>query len=129
MMDIEFFDDSSAMPRAREDVRFNQLALYLHPSGSRRVAVGFDITPFRERPSVEVEVRNTRGEWAGSLTVIETLDANFHLTLHLRDREPTTIYHLKATLYYGSSQEGKMVVDTKFAEIDLTQPGSEIRVT
>ena len=129
MMNIEFFDDSSALPKAREDVRFNQLALYLHPSGLRRVAVGFDITPFRERPSIEIEVRNARGEWAGSLTVIETLDANFHLTLHLRDREPTTHYQLKAILYYGSSQEDKLVVDTKFTEIDTTQPGIEIRVT
>lgn len=127
---VNFFDDPSEAPRRREDVRFQQLALYAHPDGSRRVAVGFDITPFIERPSIEVTVRNANGEPAASLTVIQTLESNFHLTLHLRDKEATDTYTVTATLYYNNEPEdsGRMDVHTKSATIDVTQPGAEVRV-
>lgn len=129
MIDINFFEDPSKAPRAREDVRFNQLALYVHPDGGRRVAVGFDITPFIERPSIDVRVTNARGESAADLTVIQTLEANFHLTLHLRDKEPTDEYTFSASLYYGGApDEERMEVDTQSATIDVTKPGSEFRV-
>lgn len=122
MMDINFFDDPLQGPRAREDVRFNQLGLYVHPDG-RRIAVGFDITPFRERPSIEVQLFNLLGEPAGSLTVIETLESNFHLTMHLRDRSPTSEYTVRATLYYATPEEGRMDVHTLSGTVDVTEAG------
>lgn len=125
MMNINFFDDPMQGPRAREDVRFNRLGLYVHPEGGRRIAVGFDITPFRERPSIEVIAVNARGERAGTLTVIETLDTNFHLTMHLRDREPTDVYTVAATLYYAMPETGRMDVHTLQATVDVTAPGVE----
>ncbi len=98
MIEVNFFEDPSKAPRSRDDVRFNQLGVYIH-EGGRRIAVGFDITPFIERPSIEVTVKNILGNPAGNLTVVETLDSNFSLTLHLRDREPTDVYEVSATLY------------------------------
>jgi hypothetical protein len=83
-MDIQFFDNPLETPKSREDVRLKELGLYVYEDG-RRVAVGFNLTPFIERPSIEVRVLNARGEKAGWLNVIETLDANFSLTMHLRD--------------------------------------------
>ena len=65
-MDIKFFDDPFEGPKPREEVRIKQLGLYMHEDG-RRVAVGFDITPFLERPSIQVTFTNERGEEAGSL--------------------------------------------------------------
>lgn len=124
-MMIQFFDDSSRAPRSREDVRLQQLAVYVHPDGSRRLAVGFDITPFLERPSIDLRAVNARGEPAGSLTIIETNETNFHLTLHLRDREPTALYRLTATLYYAEPETGRRIVDTRTTEIDVTRPGSQ----
>lgn len=122
MMNINFFDDPLEGPRAREDVRFNQLGLYVHPDG-RRIAVGFDITPFRERPSIEVQLFNLLGEPAGSLTVIETLESNFHLTMHLRDRNPTSEYTVRATLYYATPEEGRTDVHTLTGTVDVSEAG------
>ena len=129
MININFFDDPLEGPRAREDVRLNRLGLYVHPDGGRRIAVGFDITPFRERPSIEVVARNARGEPAGTLTVIESLDTNFHLTMHLRDRQPTDQYTITATIYYATPETGRMDVHTLQTTIDVSAPGVEVFAT
>lgn len=121
---IQFFDSSFAMPKAREDVKFNQLGLFVYED-KRRVAVGFDITRFLEGPSIEVTITNDNGEPAGSLTVIETASANFSLTMHLRDKNPTDIYHVKATLYYGKPDSERMDVYTHEATIDVSKPGEQ----
>jgi hypothetical protein len=125
-MQIQFFDDPSNAPRSREDVRLNQLAVWVHPDGSRRLAVGFDITPFLEKPSIEVQATNEQGEPAGNLTIIETNESNFHLTLHLRDRNPTDLYTISATLYYALPEKGKTAVDSRTVQADMRLPGSQV---
>jgi hypothetical protein len=123
-MQINFFDDLGEAPKAREDVRLKQLGLYVYPDG-RRVAVGFDLTPFRERPSIEVRVVNERGEAAGWLNVIETLEANFSLTMHLRDKEPTERYEVTAVVYYATPETERMDVHSLTRTFDATRPGDQ----
>ena len=121
---IQFFDSSFEMPKAREDVKFNQIGLFVYED-RRRVAVGFDITRFLEGPSIEVNITNDNGEPAGSLTVIETSDANFSLTMHLRDENPTEIYHVRATLYYMTPENERMNVFTHEGSFDVSKPGEQ----
>ena len=123
-MQINFFDDLREAPKGREDVRLKQLGLYVYPDG-RRVAVGFDLTPFRERPSIEVRVVNERGEAAGWLNVIETLEANFSLTMHLRDKEPTDRYEVTAVVYYATPETERMDVHSLTRTFDATRPGDQ----
>ncbi|HFC12822.1 MAG TPA: hypothetical protein ENJ56_08250 [Anaerolineae bacterium] len=128
MIDVNFFDDPLKAPRSREDVRFKQLGIYVH-EGNRRIAVGFDITPFIERPSIEVTVRNVLGEPAGNLTVIETLDSNFNLTMHLRDKVPTDQYEVSATLYYVAPESERVNVHTLTGTIDVSVAGKQFSIT
>lgn len=123
-MRINFFDDPLETPKPREDVRLNQLGLFVYPDG-RRIAVGFDITPFLERPSIEVRVINANGEAAGSLNVIQTLESNFNLTMHLRDKEPTEIYEITAVLYYTPPNEPRMIVHTLTRTFNATITGNQ----
>lgn len=128
MQPINFFDDGIELPKEREDVRLKQLGLFVHEDG-RRIAVGFNLTPFRERPSLDVTLRNDRGEEAGSLTVIEALSPNFNLTMHLRDREPTSIYSVEAIVYYllrDGNKRKRQIVDRKEATIDVSTPGEQV---
>ncbi len=129
MLDINFFDDPTSAPRAREDVRFKQLGFFVHPPDGRRIGIGFDITPFIERPSIEVVAVNARGERAGTLTVVQTLQANFNLTLHLRDKEPTAAYTIMATLYYSSPENGRMDVHQLTGALDVTAPPRQFTVS
>jgi hypothetical protein len=121
---IQFFDSSFAMPKVREDVKFNQVGIFVYDD-QRRVAVGFDITRFLEGPSIEVTITNDNGQPAGMLTVIETSDTNFSLTMHLRDKNPTDLYHLKATLYYAAPDLERMDVYTHEATFDVSKPGEQ----
>lgn len=120
-MRVNFFDES---PRPRDEVRIKNLGLHVYPDG-RRVAVGFDITPFLERPSIEVKVTNANGEVAGSLNVIETLESNFSLTMHLRDKEPTDTYEVSATLYYATPESERVDVHTKTASFNISSSGEK----
>ena len=123
-MDIKFFDDPFEGPKPRDEVRIKQLGLYMYEDG-RRVAVGFDMTPFMERPSLQVTVTNERGEEAGSLDVIETLQTNFSLTVHLRDKEPTETYEVTAVVYYATPETERVNVHTLTRTLDRTKPGEQ----
>lgn len=124
-MDIKFFDDPREQPKPREDVRIKQIGLYLYPD-LRRLAFGLELTPFVERPSIEVHITNGRGDPAGSLHVIETLTPNFSLTIHLRDAETTNPYELTAVLYYSWPDRERIDVDRQTVRFDLTETGERI---
>lgn len=129
MQPINFYDDSDMQGRPREEVRLNQLGLYVYEDG-RRIAVGFNITPFRERPSIEVTATNGRGEVAGSMSIIEAMTPNFNVTMHLRDDDPTDRYEIQAILYYrsedGDAEGERLLVDRKSATVDISQPGEQV---
>lgn len=122
---IQFFDTSFETPKSREEVKFNDVGFFVYED-RRRVAIGFNITRFLEGPSIEVTITNDNGEPAGSLTVIETASANFSLTVHLRDEQPTDIYHVKSVLYYATPDTERMDVYTHQATFDVTKPGEQL---
>lgn len=122
--EIRFFDDPLESPRSREDVRIRRLGLFVYED-RRRVAVGFEITPFLERPSIDVKVTNADDRPAGAMTIVDTLETNFTLTLHLRDEKPTDKYELTATLYYSTPDTERVEVHEKSATFDVTRPGEQ----
>jgi hypothetical protein len=123
-MRINFYDDPSQSHRAPKDVRITEMTVSPYPDG-RRVALKLALTPFRQRPSVDLTVANARGEQAASLTVIETIDPNLSLTVHLRDKEPAGPYEARAELYYVLPEEGRVVVHSQTATFDATPPDSQ----
>lgn len=123
-MELRFYEDPLESPRPREEVRIRRLGLFVYED-RRRVAVGFNLTPFEERPSIEVAVRNANGHPAGSMQIVDAMETNFTLTMHLRDKEPTDSYTLQATLYYATPEQERMDVHTQTAEFDVSQPGTQ----
>lgn len=124
-MDIKFFDDPLEEPKPREDVRIRQIGLYIYPD-LRRLAFGVELTPFRERPSIEVTITNGQGAPAGSLHVIETVTPNFSLTMHLRDEAVANPYALTAVLYYSWPDREKIEIERRDISFEVTQPGELI---
>ncbi len=124
-MDIRFFDNPLEQPRRREDVRFRQIGLFIHPD-LRRLAFGVELTPFVERPSIEVLIFNGEGAPAGSLHVIETLTPNFSLTMHLRDVTTINPYRLTALLYYSWPDREKIEVERREVSFEVSEPGERI---
>ncbi len=124
-MDIKFFDDPLEQPRPREEVRIRQIGLYLYPD-LRRMMFGVELTPFVERPSIEVIITNGEGTPAGSLHVIETLTPNFSLTMHLRDSETINPYTLTAVLYYSWPDREKIEIERREVTFEVTEPGEKL---
>jgi hypothetical protein len=123
-MRIHFYDDPNGGPKAKGDVRFNRLGLYMYPE-NRQVAVGFDMTPFLEKPSIEVIITNEMGEEAASLTVIEAMQPNFSLIMNLRDKTPTDTEQVEAALYYHSLEDGRQLDHQIEKSLDATQEGDQ----
>jgi hypothetical protein len=98
--------------------------LYVYEDG-RRVAVGFNLTPFLERPSLAVTIRNAEGDEAASLSVIEAMEPNFNLTVHLRDAERIDPYQVEAVVYYMSENGEREISDTLVKEFDSSKPGDQ----
>ena len=124
-MKVHFFDDPDRGSVPREEVRFKGLGLYVYED-RQRVAVGFDITPFLERPNIEVTLRNEQGGEVASLHVIEAFEPNFNLTMHIKDAVIQEHYDMEAVLYYTSLEDGqRLVVDTLRRELDTTRIGQQ----
>ena len=97
-MEIAFFDPDD-LPLPRSEVRFRGIAASPYPDG-RRVKLEVRLTPFQERPNVDIVVFNSAGQEVAGMTVIETMDARFDLTVHLRDLRPEGEYSARYTVGY-----------------------------
>ena len=122
-MRIQFYEDPIGEPRSREEVRFNQIGLFMHEDG--RFVVGFDLTPFIERPSIQVFVTDEAGEAVTSLTIIESIQTNFHLTMHLPADQSDGLYTVSALLYYQTMDNEKSVVDQISKKLEASKPGEQ----
>jgi hypothetical protein len=123
-MHVQFYDDLDGGPRSREEVRLNKLGLYVYEDG-RRVAVGFDMTPFLERPSLLVTITNVEGEEAASLSVIEAMEPHFNLTVHLRDDARLDPYTVEAIVYYVSKEGKREISHRVVRSFDSSEPGEQ----
>jgi hypothetical protein len=123
-MRIEFFDNPLQESRSRGEVRFNRLGIYVFED-RQRIAVGFDITPFRERPSIDVSIVNNTGAEEASLSIIEAMQSNFNLTMHLREPVADHQYKIQALLYYRTAGGDREVVDKLSRLFDLNEVGEQ----
>jgi len=66
----------------------------------RRVRLSLEMTPFRERPHLEILVLNAEGEEVASTSIIEPMSWKLELTLHLRDGGAHNPYTAQVLLLY-----------------------------
>jgi hypothetical protein len=96
--EVEFVEPED-VPRPKEEVGIRRLAARPYADG-RRVRLDVGLTPFQERPNLEFEVINAAGESVGAMAVIESMDHEFELTMHLRGPEPRGAHTLRLRLFY-----------------------------
>ena len=85
-MDLEFSEGRGA-PRPPADVRFVAVTAELY-ADHRRVKLSFEVTPFLQRPSLEIRLLDPDGGDLGSISVIDVVGPRFSLTAHLRGNLP-----------------------------------------
>lgn len=99
MANINFFDEQD-VPQPRERVKIERLEAKAYPDGWR-VKLSIDVTPFQERPNLEVRLKTAEGREVAELSIIETMHKNMEFTLHIRGvNAPYGQYVLETDLYY-----------------------------
>jgi len=101
MSDLHFYDEGEdlPLPRPKAEVRFTDASL-LPLADGRRVKLHFALTPFAERPSVEMTVTNASGREVATMSLIEAMDTDFDFTVHLRGPQPQGEHTLRLTMFY-----------------------------
>ncbi len=117
MQDI-FFTNSDEAPVPSDEVRIRLLEVVPRADG-RRVDVRMEITPFQQRPNVELTIRNDSGEEVSTLSVVEAMEAAMDFTMHLREAKTGGLYTLEMRVFYADieSYEAKEGAETASAEI------------
>ncbi len=128
-MDINF-SDLDGIPLPPDEVRIRALRVDPLPNG-RLVRVYLEVDPFQKRPNADLTISDNEGREVASTSIIESMDRNIEIRMHVRGAVREREYSLKAILFYAeiegeSTSEGEIkpferrVVDT--AEILFTIP-------
>jgi len=101
-LDLNFVDPGE-IPVPPDQVRVRKVALKPLPDG-RRLQVSIDLTPFTERPSLEVAIEDASGARLAETTIIETVDHQLAFTLHLRRQPDPGEYQLQVEVAYEDQE-------------------------
>lgn len=134
MSDI-FFTDASEAPVPPDEVRIRELEAEPRPDG-RRINVRTALTPFQQRPNIEISIRNAAGQEAASLSVVEAIDAQMDFTMHLREAQTGGRYELHMRVFYteieghqaaeGEDVSASQILDQAAQVVDERQVAFEI---
>lgn len=98
-MDIQFFNGAHA-PKPREEIKIEEVVITPYPDRFR-VHADVKVTPFRERPNLNLIIHDEQDNIVSELNIIETMHFNMEFTMHLRGMDdPTGAYSLTVELYY-----------------------------
>ncbi len=101
-MEINFFEQDG-VPQPRHKIKIERLAVSPYPDGWR-VRINVDVTPFQERPNLELTIRAADGRTIAQLSIIETMHRTMEFTVHLRGvSNPAGDYICHADLYYDEA--------------------------
>jgi hypothetical protein len=98
-----FLPDPADIPRPPREVRFRAAEVSLYPDRSR-VKVNFGMTPFLERPNIELVVLDSDQTEIASSSVVDNTETELSLTLHIRQEAPPGDYAVRLTLGYPDLQ-------------------------
>ena len=115
-MDIEFVDPAE-VPLPPDQVSFQAVAVEPYSDGTR-VKVNLSVTPFQERPSIDIEVLNQQGARVASSSIVEATDTTMSLTLHIRAPSES----LDCSLVARILNEEQGVVDKREVQFTLPRP-------
>ncbi len=112
-MDLNWVDASEA-PVPPEDVRVQRLNFTPDGDG-RRVRVEIDLTPFLQRPSLDVVITDGQGDEVASTSIIEAVNPRMSFTMHLRTIGVRGAHQVHVVVHYPDGLQ----VDEKRATLQI----------
>lgn len=98
-MDI-FFADPNDVPLPPDEVKIRKLEARPYPEG-QRIAIRFEVTPFQERPNIDINIKNEQGHTVSNLSVVEVMDNRMEFTMHLKEERPVGKYTISMRVFYA----------------------------
>jgi len=96
---MDFFLPEDHLQRATpEETRITSLTAEPYPDGYR-LRVNIEMTPFQQRPHLEVILKDANNEEVGSTSIVEPMIWKIEFTMHIRG-ELNNPYTLEAQLFY-----------------------------
>ena len=99
-----FLTDPTRIPLPPEEIRIIDLSSKPLPDVDQ-IKVIIEISPFQQRPNLEIEVRNLDEEIIASISIIETITPEIDINMHMRGNPKNVTYLLSAVLYYAEIEE------------------------
>ena len=107
---------SGAIPVPPEDMRFVDLKVEpVLDDGPVRLRVYMETTAFQQRPYMEVNLYNSRGDEIASASIIEPIQRKNVFTMHLRGGQQSGKFSLQARLFYPEKPDS----DTRRLEFEI----------
>ena len=99
------------------EIRLIELRAEPWPNQAQRVRIHLEITPFLERPNLQVTISRPDGTEISSIHIIETIETRMTFTMHLKGDPVKGPYCLKSSLFYPDTG----IVDENNVTFDLSE--------
>jgi len=100
-----------------EEVRIMELRAEPWPDNSRRVRIHLQMTPFLERPNIEVLITGKDGKKVTSINIIESIENRMTFTMHLKGEQSSGQFNVQAILSYPENR----VIDKKSTPFEVSE--------
>ncbi len=98
-----------------QDVKFLEIKVEPWPDG-RRVRFHARMTPFQQPPNLNINITDENGQEVSSVNIIENIDFNLVITMHIRSQVVRGTYTLSAQITYpelGIVHEATTIFETQ----------------
>jgi len=116
---MEFFiDDPNIVRLPPAETHLLDLRALPDPTG-KRLRIFLDLTPFQQKPVIEINLTDSAGTIVSSATIIEPIGWKLELTMHVRNPAPAHgKYSLTTVLTYPELGD----IDRRTIFVDLSTP-------
>lgn len=122
-MSIDPFLQNNNTLLPRDQVRVIHVEATPYPD-RRRIRVSVEVTPFRERPNLEITIRDAAGQRVVGTSVLETMLVKMEFILHMRGSDdPAGDYAVQVMLYYEDIHSPQ---DTREAFLQIPTDGGSL---
>ena len=101
-----FFPEDNLQRTPPEETKILSLAAEPYEDG-KRVRVNVEMSPFKERPHLEITLTDAEGEEISTASFVEPMAWKLEFTLHLRKKPANGMLNLEARLYYPDGPEAE----------------------
>jgi hypothetical protein len=125
MMSEIFFTDSNEAPVPPDEVRIRTLEAEPRPDG-RRIDVRTALTPFQQRPNIEISIRDKEGREVSTLSVVEAIDAQMDFTMHLRGPQGSGRYTMAMRVFYADIESHEAAEGEEVQSSEILQKAAMV---